>query len=110
MTDRPIELPGKTHKMKTGCGSLYVTVNCDETNKPIECFARIGKAGGCASSQCEALGRIVSEALQGGITPDRLVKHLIGIQCHMPSGNGDARIGSCADALGRVLKRYVSEE
>jgi ribonucleoside-diphosphate reductase alpha chain len=47
--------------MKTGCGPLYVTVNQDSSGL-FELFTTMGKAGGCAASQSEAIGRMVSLA------------------------------------------------
>lgn len=87
MTDkrkRPEILSGPTTKLETGCGKLYVTINMDEQNQPFEVFTHMGKAGGCASSQAEAIGRLVSLALRGNIKAEEIVKQLKGITCHSP--------------------------
>ena len=52
---RPQLLTGETQRMETGCGKLFVIMNDDEYG-PREVFANMGKAGGCASSNTEALG------------------------------------------------------
>jgi ribonucleoside-diphosphate reductase alpha chain len=48
---------GVTKKIKTGCGNLYITINEDPEGRPFEIFTQIGKAGGCVTSQCEAIDR-----------------------------------------------------
>ena len=62
---RPQLLTGETQRMDTGCGKLFVIMNDDEYG-PREVFANMGKAGGCASSNTEALGRLISLALKKG--------------------------------------------
>ncbi|TET33976.1 MAG: vitamin B12-dependent ribonucleotide reductase [Planctomycetota bacterium] len=104
---RPDELPGWTYKMKTGCGSLYVTINEDEEGDPFEVFAQVGKAGGCAASQCEGMGRMVSLSLRSGITVDTITQQLMGISCQSPHGIGPKKIFSCADALSKALILHV---
>ena len=94
--------------MDTGCGKLYVTMNDDEYGAR-EVFANMGKAGGCASSNTEALGRLISLALKKGAAPQEIVKQLKGIRCHVPYGMGPNATLSCADAIGKALeRRYVA--
>jgi len=95
-------LRGETREKVTGCGSLYVTVNEDDFG-PREVFANMGKAGGCASASTEAIGRLVSLAFRYGVPPDKIVKQLRGIRCHVPLGFGPNQILSCPDAIGKAL-------
>lgn len=104
--DRPEMLSGKTVKMKTGCGSLYVTINQDE-HGVFELFNTMGKAGGCAASQSEAIGRLVSLAWRSGITPEQVVKELSGISCHKPYGFGQDKNLSCADAISNAIRKFL---
>ena len=67
---RPRLLSGETERMDTGCGKLFVIMNDDE-HGPREVFANMGKAGGCASSNTEALGRLISLALKKGAVAER---------------------------------------
>ena len=67
--ERPTSLKGWTYRMQTGCGPLYVTINEDEDGL-FELFTTMGKAGGCAASQSEAIGRMVSLAWRSGVQPD----------------------------------------
>jgi ribonucleoside-diphosphate reductase alpha chain len=73
-----------------------------------EVFVNMGKAGGCASSNTEALGRLISLALKKGATPAEIVEQLKGIRCHVPYGVGPNAVLSCADAVAKALeRRYV---
>jgi len=107
---RPAVVRGVTRKMITGCGNLYVTINHDEHGNIFEVFNQIGKAGGCADSQAEAIGRLISLALRSGIHPREVVKELKGISCHRPFGFGMNRVLSCADAVGKALETQMKEE
>jgi hypothetical protein len=106
---RPEVIIGTTTKVSTGCGNLYVTINVDEEGKPFELFTQMGKAGGCAASQLEALGRLVSLAFRAGIEVKAIIEQLRNIRCPSPSWEKGQRIFSCADAIARVVeKRLVS--
>ncbi|RJQ50498.1 MAG: vitamin B12-dependent ribonucleotide reductase [Nitrospiraceae bacterium] len=103
---RPEVITGTTRLMKTGCGNLYVTINEDEKGNLFELFTQMGKAGGCASSQAEAIGRLVSLALRSNIEPEELVKQLKGISCHSPAWANGGKISSCSDAISKAIERY----
>ena len=105
---RPDTLIGVTKEIKTSCGKLYVTINRDEKGI-FEVFNQMGKAGGCAASQSEAIGRLASLALRSGVQPGMIVKQLKGISCHLPSwgGNGGGKILSCADAVSKAIEWYL---
>jgi ribonucleoside-diphosphate reductase alpha chain len=101
---RPQVVKGTTWAMKTGCGNLYVTVNEDEEGRPFEVFNHMGKAGGCAASQSEAIGRLVSLALRCNIAPEEIIKQLKGISCHQHVWAQGGKISSCADAIAKALE------
>ena len=106
--ERPRELKGTTYKAKTGCGTLFITINEDEDSM-LEVFTRIGKSGGCASSQCEALGRLASLAYRLGADTTDITKQLSGIICHQPFA-GSATFcatASCSDALAQTLASHI---
>ncbi|HIJ97356.1 MAG TPA: vitamin B12-dependent ribonucleotide reductase [Desulfuromonadales bacterium] len=107
--ERPKALKGCTHQMQTGCGPLYITVNEDE-NGLFELFTTMGKAGGCAASQSEAIGRMVSLAWRSGVQARQVVKQLLGISCHCPSGFGDNRVTSCADAVAKAIQNHMLDK
>lgn len=103
---RPEVIEGTTRLMKTGCGHLYVTINEDKDGNLFELFTHMGKAGGCAASQAEAIGRLVSLALRSNIEPVEIVKQLRGISCHSPAWTNGGKILSCSDAIAKSLEKY----
>lgn len=100
---------GSTWKIRTGCGNLYVTVNEDEEGKLFEIFNQIGKAGGCAASQSEAIGRLVSLAFRSSIEPDDIVRQLKGISCHMPVWHQSGKVLSCSDAVAKAIEWHIQK-
>ncbi|MBF0459467.1 MAG: vitamin B12-dependent ribonucleotide reductase [Nitrospirae bacterium] len=107
---RPKVIKGTTESTQTGCGNLYVTINEDENGMPFEVFNHIGKAGGCAASQSEAIGRLVSLALRCNISPDEIISQLKGISCHQPIWANGGKISSCADAIAKAVECYCHGE
>ena len=76
--ERPKRLSGETHTLDTGDGKMYVTVNSTK-EKPIELFVEVGKAGQSMKVMSEAMGRVVSIALQHRVPIDEIVKTLKGL-------------------------------
>ena len=101
---RPKVLTGKSVKVKTGCGNLYITLNKDGSSL-FEVFATLGKAGGCGNCQNEALTRAITLGLRYGIPKEEYIKELEGIKCPNPNMFPiKERTLSCPDALARVIK------
>jgi len=96
---------GATRKIATGCGSLYVTINQDEQGL-FEVFAAMGKGGGCAASQTEAVSRLISLALRSGIDKEQIIKQIKGVRCPNQAWEKGGRIYSCADAIAKALERH----
>ncbi len=103
---RPEVIKGTTRFMRTGCGNLYVTINEDEKGHLFELFTSMGKAGGCAASQAEAIGRLVSLAFRSDIDPLEVMKQLKGISCHQPAWCNGGKILSCSDAIAKAIEKY----
>jgi ribonucleoside-diphosphate reductase alpha chain len=73
-------------------------------------FNQIGKAGGCAASQSEAIGRLVSLAFRSGVEPEDIIRQLKGISCHTPVWYREGKILSCADAVAKAIEWHLNEK
>ncbi len=104
--ERPKTTTGVTEKVTTGCGSMYITVNFDERGI-CEVFSTLGKAGGCASAQLEAICRLVSLTLRSGVDIVSTVKQLRGIRCPSIAWGEGKAVLSCADAIATVLAKQT---
>ena len=112
---RPTRLSADVFRIDTGNGTLYVTVG-SSSGKPIEIFLSLGKSGQLLSTLSEALGRVISIALQGGVPIDNIVRTLVGINSDKPTwcrlDENDAKpiqILSIPDGLAQLLDRYYSD-
>jgi len=102
-------LKGQTYETKSGCGPLYITMN-EDSDGLFEMFVTMGKAGGCATSQTEAIGRLATLALRYRVPVQQIVKQLQGISCHSPVGINEEKTLSCADAIAKVIRNYTKGE
>lgn len=103
MKVRPRMLRGFTVKLNTGQGSLYVTINTDDSGAPMEVFANIGKSGGDVAALAEAIGRLISIALQKGVPVEEIAQTLIGITGSRPVWNDGILVKSVPDGIGQLL-------
>ncbi len=104
--ERPQALAGTTIKMPTSYGNLYLTLNHLD-DRPFEVFATLGKSGKDTQAHTEALGRLISLALRGGIPIAEIIPQLRGIGGSQPVWDEDGVILSLPDAIGRCLERAV---
>lgn len=102
---RPKVLSGETPKYLCVCGNAYITVNKAD-GKIFELFADLGKAGGCAKCQLEAIARCVSLGLRCGIPAQEFIEELKDLKC--PGSNGTSQL-SCPDAISRALQEAMDE-
>ena len=105
---RPAITSGVTQRVRTGEGNLYITINEDE-NGLCEVFTTIGKAGGNAQAQSEAISRMISLALRSGINPHEVIKQLKGISGPSPVWQDGDVILSTPDAIGKALEKYIED-
>lgn len=103
---RPETVSGMTTKTITGCGEMYITQNYDAEGL-FEVFGQMGKAGGCEQANAQAIGRLISLCLRGGVKIDSVIKQLAGIRCHTPCFSHGNQILSCADAIAQVLAKQA---
>jgi ribonucleoside-diphosphate reductase alpha chain len=107
---RPPALRGYTMKMNSPLGDLYVTINEDERGRPFEVFCTLGKAGGAAMADAEAMGRLMSLALRSGIPISQVKDQVRGISCDRAVGLGPNKVLSVPDAVGQAIERYLEEK
>ena len=105
---RPTQTSGVTRRIRTGEGTLYITINEDE-NGLCEVFTTIGKAGGNAAAQSEAISRLISLSLRSGLDPHAIVRQLKGISGPNPTWEDGRLILSTPDAIGKALDDYLIE-
>ena len=105
---RPSQTAGVTRRIRTGEGTLYITINEDE-NGLCEVFTTIGKAGGNAAAQSEAISRLISLSLRSGLDPHAIVRQLKGISGPNPTWEDGRLILSTPDAIGKALDDYLME-
>ncbi len=107
---RPAILRGRTIKMDSPLGDLYVTINEDESGSPFEVFCTVGKAGGAAMADSEAIGRLISLSLRSGIPITAVRDQLRGISCDRAVGLGPHKVLSAPDAIAQALDHYLAEK
>jgi ribonucleoside-diphosphate reductase alpha chain len=100
---RPDKLRGTTYRKETPLGVAFISINEDEKGQPFEVFITLGKAGGSAMADAEAMGRLISLALRSGIPLDSVVRQLRGISSDRAVGLGPNKVMSVPDAIGIAL-------
>ena len=106
---RPAVTAGITERINTGEGKIYVTINEDEYGI-CEVFSTIGKAGGNAAAQSEAISRLISLALRSGVDPQEVISELKGISGPSPVWEDGELILSTPDAIGKAMERYLQRK
>jgi len=105
--ERPQTLEGFTERIKTGMGSLYITVS-EFKGRPFELFATVGKSGKSTQAKTEAIGRLISLALRSGIEVEEIIGQIRGIRGEHAVFQDGGLVYSIPDAIAKVLeKRYM---
>ena len=104
---RPQVVQGKTYRMRTEMGHLYVTINEDEKGM-VEVFANLGKSGSSAMAFTEAIGRLISLALRSGVKPTAVIDELSLIRGLRPVLQEDGKVVfSVPDAIAKAMEEYL---
>ncbi|QLG12038.1 adenosylcobalamin-dependent ribonucleoside-diphosphate reductase [Deinococcus sp. D7000] len=112
--ERPARLSGITDMVKLTDPtsghrrSFLVTVN-HLNGKPVEVMVISGRAGDEANADSEALGRVVSIALQHGVPAQALIKTMRGINGGLYGSYNGRLVGSKADLIAVALETFQKD-
>jgi ribonucleoside-diphosphate reductase alpha chain len=107
---RPDKLRSTSIRKETPLGTMYVHISEDDRGQPFEVFVNLGKAGGAAMADVEAMGRLISLALRSGIPLMEVHRQLRGIASDRPIGLGPNKVLSVPDAIGIALEEWWREK
>lgn len=107
---RPDKLRSTSIRKETPLGTMYVHISEDERGQPFEVFINLGKAGGSAMADAEAMGRMISLALRSGIPLMEIHRQLRGISSDRAVGLGPNKVLSVPDAIGMALFDWHQEK
>jgi ribonucleoside-diphosphate reductase alpha chain len=110
-TIKPVKTPTILSAVRirsnTPFGHMHLTISVDpKSERELEVFAQLGKAGDVAASDLEAICRMVSLFLRSGGTMDLVMDQLEGIGSHLSIPTKDGRVMSLGDALGKTIRKY----
>lgn len=107
---RPDRLKSTSIRKETPLGTMYVHITEDEKGQPFEVFITLGKAGGSAMADAEAMGRLISLALRSGVPLMEVHRQLRGISSDRAVGLGPNKILSVPDAIGIALHEWYQDK
>jgi ribonucleoside-diphosphate reductase alpha chain len=103
---RPDMLRATSLRKETPLGTMFVHITEDDRGQPFEVFINLGKAGGAAMADAEAMGRLISVALRSGIPLQEIHRQLRGIASDRAIGLGPNKVLSVPDAIGIALEEW----
>lgn len=110
----PTEADGKTYKFVSGCGNVYLNVTYDKNGNINQTFTNKGSSGTCRSNQ-EAVSRLISLSLRGGISIDEVIDQLKSVDtcpAYVSARKGGKKVSkgsSCPNAIGYILEQAKEE-
>ena len=109
------DLIGYKRKIVNGCGDFSEQIFFDDfTGEPLENFIAMGDGGGCARN-LEAISRLISLCLRGGIDVSEVIKQLKKVHsCPAYRARkiqkGDTSVGtSCPSAIGYAIEELCNK-
>jgi len=105
---------GITYKFVSGCGNVYLNVTHDDEGNINQTFTNKGSSGTCKSNQ-EAVSRLISLALRGGISIDKVIDQLKSVDVCSSYTNAKAKGkpvskgASCPHAMAYILEKAKKE-
>jgi ribonucleoside-diphosphate reductase alpha chain len=106
---RPDVLRSTSMRKDTPLGVMFVHITEDDRGQPFEVFINLGKAGGSAMADAEAMGRMISLALRSGIPLMEVHRQLRGISSDKAVGLGPNKVLSVPDAIGIALEEWYRQ-
>ncbi|MFM8911057.1 MAG: vitamin B12-dependent ribonucleotide reductase [Gemmatimonadota bacterium] len=104
---RPDILRSTAIRKETPLGMMFVHITEDDKGQPFEVFINLGKAGGSAMADAEAVGRLITLALRSGISIQQVHRQLRGISSDRAVGLGPSKVLSMPDAIGLALEDWM---
>ncbi len=106
--DLPEIVSGLRIRQMTPFGNMHVKITVDpRADRELEVFAQLGKGGDVATSDLEAICRMISLWLRAGGSLRHVIKQLEGIGSSLQIPTRTGRIMSLGDGLASALKKYV---
>ena len=106
--DLPEIVSGLRIRQLTPFGNMHVKITVDPHNdRELEVFAQLGKGGDVATSDLEAICRMISLWLRSGGNLRHVIKQLEGIGSSLQIPTRTGRIMSLGDGLAVTLKKYL---
>jgi len=110
---RPELLAGRTIRVRSPFGTVYVTLNEKDDGSPSEIFLNIGKCGSDLAAHAEAIGRLCSLllCLPSPVSEiqriESIIKNLSGIAGNTNIEATGEKLRSIPDAVAFALSQYL---
>lgn len=107
--DLPEIVSGLRIRQATPFGNMHVKITVDpRADRELEVFAQLGKGGDVATSDLEAICRMISLWLRAGGGLNLVIRQLEGIGSSLQIPTRSGRIMSLGDGLACALKKYTT--